>query len=184
MLIKFNRPILLTSFARKTQQMSNAFVNSSSSSSSFFSTALSDSFGRKHNYLRISLTERCNLRCKICSFLFVHPFHLRFLFIEISIWKRSILYAGRRSASFTKRTSIVKQRTVSIKLFVCSSVGNWQNTLDRRRTVSSQRFNWHCSTTRLFTNRRTKDDWLDNQCRSIGQQTMWCSSQSRYEIFL
>lgn len=25
---------------------------------------LTDSFGRKHNYLRISLTERCNLRCK------------------------------------------------------------------------------------------------------------------------
>ena len=25
---------------------------------------LTDSFGRQHNYLRISLTERCNLRCK------------------------------------------------------------------------------------------------------------------------
>ncbi|KAJ7561157.1 hypothetical protein O6H91_03G016600 [Diphasiastrum complanatum] len=27
---------------------------------------LVDSFGRKHTYLRISLTERCNLRCKYC----------------------------------------------------------------------------------------------------------------------
>ncbi len=27
---------------------------------------LSDSFGRKHTYLRISLTERCNLRCSYC----------------------------------------------------------------------------------------------------------------------
>mgnify|MGYP001297765481 CR=1 FL=1 len=27
---------------------------------------LTDSFGRKHNYLRISLTERCNLRCLYC----------------------------------------------------------------------------------------------------------------------
>lgn len=27
---------------------------------------LTDSFGRKHNYLRISLTERCNLRCTYC----------------------------------------------------------------------------------------------------------------------
>lgn len=27
---------------------------------------LSDSFGRFHNYLRISLTERCNLRCTYC----------------------------------------------------------------------------------------------------------------------
>lgn len=25
---------------------------------------LTDSFGRKHDYLRISLTERCNLRCE------------------------------------------------------------------------------------------------------------------------
>lgn len=27
---------------------------------------LTDSFGREHNYLRISLTERCNLRCTYC----------------------------------------------------------------------------------------------------------------------
>ena len=27
---------------------------------------LIDKFGRKHNYLRISLTERCNLRCRYC----------------------------------------------------------------------------------------------------------------------
>ncbi|CAE6477394.1 hypothetical protein ACGC1H_007619 [Rhizoctonia solani] len=27
---------------------------------------LIDSFGRKHDYLRISLTERCNLRCRYC----------------------------------------------------------------------------------------------------------------------
>lgn len=28
--------------------------------------SLADSFGRKHDYLRISLTERCNLRCFYC----------------------------------------------------------------------------------------------------------------------
>lgn len=27
---------------------------------------LTDSFGRVHNYLRISLTEKCNLRCQYC----------------------------------------------------------------------------------------------------------------------
>ena len=27
---------------------------------------LTDQFGRKHEYLRISLTERCNLRCFYC----------------------------------------------------------------------------------------------------------------------
>lgn len=31
-----------------------------------FKNILTDSFGRKHTYLRISLTERCNLRCTYC----------------------------------------------------------------------------------------------------------------------
>nr|XP_012633719.1 molybdenum cofactor biosynthesis protein 1 isoform X2 [Microcebus murinus] len=31
-----------------------------------FSAFLTDSFGRQHSYLRISLTERCNLRCQYC----------------------------------------------------------------------------------------------------------------------
>lgn len=29
-----------------------------------FSAFLTDSFDRRHNYLRISLTEKCNLRCE------------------------------------------------------------------------------------------------------------------------
>nr|XP_006824930.1 PREDICTED: molybdenum cofactor biosynthesis protein 1-like [Saccoglossus kowalevskii] len=31
-----------------------------------FSEFLTDTFGRTHNYLRISLTEKCNLRCQYC----------------------------------------------------------------------------------------------------------------------
>ncbi|KAF2396356.1 molybdenum cofactor biosynthesis prote [Trichodelitschia bisporula] len=31
-----------------------------------FSEFLTDGFGRQHNYLRISITERCNLRCVYC----------------------------------------------------------------------------------------------------------------------
>ncbi|XP_031567672.1 GTP 3',8-cyclase, mitochondrial-like isoform X1 [Actinia tenebrosa] len=31
-----------------------------------FSEFLTDSFGRQHSYLRISLSERCNLRCQYC----------------------------------------------------------------------------------------------------------------------
>ena len=31
-----------------------------------FSSSLTDSFNRKHTYLRISLTEKCNLRCTYC----------------------------------------------------------------------------------------------------------------------
>ena len=29
-------------------------------------TLLTDTFGRRHDYLRISLTERCNMRCFYC----------------------------------------------------------------------------------------------------------------------
>lgn len=31
-----------------------------------FSHFLTDTFGRQHNYLRISISERCNLRCRYC----------------------------------------------------------------------------------------------------------------------
>ncbi|XP_031436865.1 molybdenum cofactor biosynthesis protein 1 isoform X5 [Clupea harengus] len=31
-----------------------------------FSAFLTDTFGRRHNYLRISLTEKCNFRCQYC----------------------------------------------------------------------------------------------------------------------
>ena len=37
-----------------------------STTSNIITNPLSDSFGRFHNYLRISLTERCNLRCEYC----------------------------------------------------------------------------------------------------------------------
>lgn len=31
-----------------------------------FSEFLTDNFNRQHDYLRISVTERCNLRCLYC----------------------------------------------------------------------------------------------------------------------
>jgi sulfatase maturation enzyme AslB (radical SAM superfamily) len=36
------------------------------SSDSLSSAVLTDTFNRKHTYLRISLVERCNLRCQYC----------------------------------------------------------------------------------------------------------------------
>lgn len=38
----------------------------SNNENSLDKTILTDKFGRFHNYLRISLTERCNLRCTYC----------------------------------------------------------------------------------------------------------------------
>jgi len=40
--------------------------HAAASESSRSVTPLTDSFGRFHDYLRISLTEKCNLRCKYC----------------------------------------------------------------------------------------------------------------------
>ena len=41
-------------------------VSASASSEVEQTAVLTDRFGRFHNYLRISLTERCNLRCTYC----------------------------------------------------------------------------------------------------------------------
>lgn len=41
-------------------------IGVSSHALSNFGSNLVDSYGRKHDYLRISLTERCNLRCRYC----------------------------------------------------------------------------------------------------------------------
>ena len=44
------------------------------------SPVLIDRFGRKHTYLRLSLTDRCNLRCTYCmpefGMKFTRPDHL------------------------------------------------------------------------------------------------------------
>mmetsp|Transcript_4225 Transcript_4225/g.7413 ORF Transcript_4225/g.7413 Transcript_4225/m.7413 type:complete len:402 (-) Transcript_4225:31-1236(-) len=50
------------------QQVDHPFreQQSTSSQSDIVHPALKDSFGRAHTYLRISITERCNLRCTYC----------------------------------------------------------------------------------------------------------------------
>jgi hypothetical protein len=50
-------------------------------------TTLYDTFGRHHTYLRISITERCNLRCKFEIILFNQCIEIRS--------NRYILYARR-----------------------------------------------------------------------------------------
>ena len=48
---------------------------------------LMDTHGRRHDYLRISLTERCNLRCKIDFCVLFETLIISFIII------RSLLYA-------------------------------------------------------------------------------------------
>jgi molybdenum cofactor biosynthesis enzyme MoaA len=52
---------------RRLEEMEEAKVTTSEiDGDSSSSSLLQDSFGRQHDYLRISLTERCNLRCTYC----------------------------------------------------------------------------------------------------------------------
>ena len=46
------------------RSVANAAAGATTSTSTSASRALVDSFGRRHTYLRISLAEKCNLRCK------------------------------------------------------------------------------------------------------------------------
>lgn len=63
-------------FSMQTKFIFNKFSLAKNLSYKYNSLALSnqtvsvgepllDNFGRKHNYLRISVTERCNLRCNL-----------------------------------------------------------------------------------------------------------------------
>uniref|UniRef100_A0A1B0B9B2 Molybdenum cofactor biosynthesis protein 1 n=1 Tax=Glossina palpalis gambiensis TaxID=67801 RepID=A0A1B0B9B2_9MUSC len=48
------------------QPVSETFVKAATSEITSAASPLTDKHGRAHTYLRISLTERCNLRCKYC----------------------------------------------------------------------------------------------------------------------
>lgn len=56
----------LSGFLPKTYSTSCATLSRDTLKDNPVSDMLVDSFGRLHNYLRISLTERCNLRCQYC----------------------------------------------------------------------------------------------------------------------
>ena len=57
---------MLFSFSRN-RQLFDSYSNLICSQVKYWSSQpLKDSFGRKHDYLRISLTEKCNLRCLYC----------------------------------------------------------------------------------------------------------------------
>ena len=49
---------------RRSVANAAAGATTSTSTSASASRALVDTFGRRHTYLRISLAEKCNLRCK------------------------------------------------------------------------------------------------------------------------
>lgn len=57
---------MLKSFRIARRLSNTADLSRGASSSSSSLGKLVDSFGRRHNYLRMSLTERCNLRCVYC----------------------------------------------------------------------------------------------------------------------
>lgn len=56
----------LAGISPKTYATSSVNLSEDSVKDASVSDMLVDSFGRLHTYLRISLTERCNLRCQYC----------------------------------------------------------------------------------------------------------------------
>ncbi|XP_061355025.1 GTP 3',8-cyclase, mitochondrial [Gastrolobium bilobum] len=56
----------LNEYATRTCATSCASLSEDQPKDNSISDMLVDSFGRLHTYLRISLTERCNLRCQYC----------------------------------------------------------------------------------------------------------------------
>ena len=47
-----------------TQKLIKSVLSLQNKGYSNVASQLTDLFGRKHSYLRISLTEKCNLRCR------------------------------------------------------------------------------------------------------------------------
>lgn len=78
---------------------------------------LVDSFGRKHTYLRVSVTDRCNLRCAYCMpagaitwkpkaeiLTFEEIERIARLFVEMGISKIRITVVSRSCAEVSKRS--------------------------------------------------------------------------------
>uniref|UniRef100_A0A182Y374 Molybdenum cofactor biosynthesis protein 1 n=1 Tax=Anopheles stephensi TaxID=30069 RepID=A0A182Y374_ANOST len=60
------KPVSGFCFQNKSNSQRDRKQRANEQLSANFSSTLIDTFGRFHSYLRISLTERCNLRCKYC----------------------------------------------------------------------------------------------------------------------
>lgn len=80
------------------------------------SLPLIDTFGRKHDYLRISITDRCNLRCQYCM-----PEHMAWMeradiltFEEIVRFTRVAISAGVTKIRITGGEPLVRRDVVSL----------------------------------------------------------------------
>lgn len=80
-------------------------------------TPLVDGFGRRHTYLRLSLTERCNLRCRYCMPAEGVPLkhHDRMLtFEEMERLARVLVGAGVRKIRLTGGEPLVRKGAVDL----------------------------------------------------------------------
>ncbi|HZY10037.1 MAG TPA: radical SAM protein, partial [Bacteroidota bacterium] len=75
-------------------------------------TVLSDNFGRHHEYLRISVTERCNLRCRYCmpvDGVELKPQHELLTFDEIETLARIFITLGIKKIRVTGGEPLVRK---------------------------------------------------------------------------
>lgn len=120
-----------------------------------FSAFLTDNFNRQHDYLRISITERCNLRCLYCMPEGKQDFRMAF---EISSNRQH-----RRSRPLATRSPPHDPRDL-LPFVPIRLARRHEDSIDRRRANCAERCGTSDAADRLFTIARSQrarhnDQW-------------------------
>ena len=124
-------PLPVRCFCRSSTIIGNVVI-----SRGLTTPVLLDNFHRAHNYLRISLTERCNLRCEPAQ---IYVSKLEFCSLKC----RSILYARRRSRLNSIISIAVNQWSNKTGFPICITRSD-KDTSHWWWTFSPQGYCWHC----------------------------------------
>jgi cyclic pyranopterin phosphate synthase len=86
--------------------------------------ALNDTFGRKIDYLRISITDHCNLNCKYCSPPFSGRTHLQrqeiLTFEEIAVLAEAAVAAGITRFRLTGGEPLIRNGVIELcRILTC-----------------------------------------------------------------
>ena len=114
-------------------------------------TGISDSFGRQHTYLRISLTEKCNLRCQYCmpcdGIKLTEKKHL------LTLEERKVLIELFYDTGFRKFRFTGGEPTISNQLIKLISYTNELHTNTKTTSTTNNNSNTtHANTTPTATN--------------------------------
>lgn len=103
---------------------------------------LTDSFGRTHEYLRISVTERCNLRCRYCmppEGVPLKPRDELLTFAEIETLARIFVGMGIRKIRITGGEPLVRRGVTEL----CTTLGSIEGVQSLAITTNGVRLEEH-----------------------------------------